>query len=499
MTMLPISRKHLAAAMLAGIALRLFFIVHFPFSSGDTKFYEELARNLLDHGVYGLFVRGELTPVDVRMPGYPAFLATIYAVLERSSHAVMGVQAVVDLMTCLFTALLAARFAPALQRTLVATVALWMASLCPFTANYSAAVLTEVLATFLTSASLLVFVSILADPSLNLRLRALHRRALLSRAGWWLLAGSLVGVGTLLRPETPLLLAAVGLTLSVRWWRRAAWSKLALAGLWMAVGLLLPLTPWAARNAVTLGRVEFLSPRYAEMRGDFVPRGFHAWTQTWMVRFRDAYQVTWKLNQEPIRAETLPGSAFDSDEERARVAVLLNHYNRTLQMSPTLDHQFAILAGERKARRPLRTLVFVPLSRAWLIWFTPRVELLPYSGDLWPPGEKWRSNQTDFGVTLGFGILSFVYAGLAFLGVARCRAKPGVALLITFLVIRTAFLTQLQTVEPRYVIVCFPAVLALGAVAWARTRSGTKLTTIIALEQVRPTSDPISQAATSQD
>jgi hypothetical protein len=166
-------------------------------------------------------------------------------------------------------------------------------------------------------------------------------------------------------------------------------------------------------------------------------------------------------------------------------------------MSPTLDHQFAILAGERKARRPLRTLAFVPISRAWMIWFTPRIELLPYSGDFWPPGEKWRSNRMDFGVTLGFGFLGFVYAGLALSGVARSRTQSGVVLLITFLVVRTAFLTQLQTVEPRYVIVCFPAVLALGALAWAGTRSARGQTTILALEHVCETVDSTSQVATS--
>jgi len=68
--------------------------------------------------------------------------------LQTPSHcyggqrtAVMTVQAVVDLMTCLLTALLAARLASS-KRTLVTTAALWTAALCPFTANYSAAVLT---------------------------------------------------------------------------------------------------------------------------------------------------------------------------------------------------------------------------------------------------------------------------------------------------------------------------------------------------------------------
>ena len=77
----PFSYTQLGAALVAGLALRLFFIWHFPFYSGDTKFYEELARNWMDHGVYGLYVRGALTAVDMRVPGYPAFLAAIYFVI----------------------------------------------------------------------------------------------------------------------------------------------------------------------------------------------------------------------------------------------------------------------------------------------------------------------------------------------------------------------------------------------------------------------------------
>src|ERR1700685_3126012 len=83
-----LSYRHLVAALSLGLALRLFFIIHFPFYAGDTKFYDELARNLLDHRVYGLFVHGQLTPVDMRMPGYPAFLAGVYAVFGRMTRAV---------------------------------------------------------------------------------------------------------------------------------------------------------------------------------------------------------------------------------------------------------------------------------------------------------------------------------------------------------------------------------------------------------------------------
>ena len=461
----PVSYKHLVAALLAGLALRLFFIVHFPFEAGDTHFYRELARNWLDHGTYGLFVRGQLIPVDMRMPGYPAFLAAVYAMFGQTGKAVLIVQAIVDLMTCVLAALIAARLAPDSRRTVVATAALWLAALCPFTANYTAVLLTETLATFLTILALFLFVCVLGHPSMDLPLRSFDRKSLRSATGWFLLGGVLVGVGTLVRPEAPLILIAVGLVLCSRWRRRANWPKLALAVSWMAVGLLLPLTPWAARNARTLGRVEFLAPRYAETQGDFIPRGFFEWTRTWMVRFGDAYRVPWKLGKAPIPIETLPVSAFDSAAERVRVEALLSRYNSDLKMTPVLDQQFALLARERTARRPMRTYLFIPVCRAWMIWFTPRIELLPFSGKLWPPGERWRGNRVDFGVTLGFGILNCIYLVLAVVGAWRCRSHPALALLMIFVFIRTALLTQLQTVEPRYVIVCLPVVLALAAQA----------------------------------
>jgi hypothetical protein len=136
-------------------------------------------------------------------------------------------------------------------------------------------------------------------------------------------------------------------------------------------------------------------------------------------------------------------------------------------MTPVLDREFNALARERTARRPIRTYIKIPLARMWTMWFTPRIALLPYSGNLWPPADKWRSNSTDFGVTLGFGILNFVYFGMALIGAWRFRSQPAIAFLVTLVMVRTVFLTQLQTVEPRYVIVCYPVILALGALAWS--------------------------------
>ncbi|HEY6945745.1 MAG TPA: hypothetical protein VI431_11450, partial [Candidatus Acidoferrum sp.] len=44
-----------------------------------------------------------------------------------------------------------------------------------------------------------------------------------------------------------------------------------------------------------------------------------------------------------------------------------------------------------------------------------------------------------------------------------------VAFFLFFFLLRTAFLTSLETPEPRYVLECFPALIALGAAAiWKR-------------------------------
>ena len=453
------------AAFGLGLALRLFFVLHFPSEAGDTRIYEELARNWHDYGVYGLFINGHLTPVDIRVPGYPAFLATVSAVIGQSRLAVMFCQALLDLLTCFLAATLAGRLAPPASRERVSTAALWLAALCPFTANYTAVLLTEVVVTFFTTLALLIFVYA-ADGQEEFRLRVgIHSFSL----GLWFAGGLVVGMGTLVRPETPLLLTAVGIVLGVRWRKPADWPRLLRASLWMTGGLFLVLLPWGVRNWTSLDRVQLLAPRYAQLPEEYVPRGFFAWTKTWLVRFRDVYLVMWKLEDEPIYLADLPASAFDSEQEREQVRTLLAEYNEHLKIPPPLDGKFARLARERTHRHPLRTFLWIPFSRAGTIWFTPRVELLPYSGHLWPLSQQWDEDREDFLVTIGLGLLNVFYIGLAIFGAWRRRTCRGIWLLACYFVIRTAFLTQIEAPEPRYVMVCFPAVLSLAALSWIKS------------------------------
>jgi hypothetical protein len=461
-------RANAAAAVLAGLVLRVYLVLKFPVTdTGDAPFYIELAWNWLKNGVYGFPVYGRLTAVDMRVPGYPAFLATVFALAGgQSTRAVMLAQVVVDLATCFIIAFIAARVAPVASRRRVALAGLWLAALCPFTANYTAVVLTETLVIFLTALATLVLLQTdvggvqVGDPK--------AARAASFLANPWFLAGIVVGFGTLVRPETPLLLFAAGVVLVGKWWRPVDWGKLIRANLLMALGLLIPLAPWAARNWHTLHDVQFLAPRYSELPGEYTPLGFSAWTDTWMWRFRDVYLTQWKVNEEEIEIDQLPPYAFDSPDEKERVADLIDEYNEALTIDPSLDQGFREMAMERTAHHPLRTYVKVPLLRTLTLWFTPRVELLPSSGHLWPVREEWQDDRPDFLVTLALTFANGIYIVLAIAGAWLARRRPGWLLLILYCVIRTLFFVEfVDTPEPRYVLECFPAVLALAAQVFA--------------------------------
>ena len=113
----------------------------------------------------------------------------------------------------------------------------------------------------------------------------------------------------------------------------------------------------------------------------------------------------------------------------------------------------------------------VPFQRALTMWFTPRVEMMGYSGNLWPLQKSYEDDPVDFDVTLLFGAIGILYVALALAGAVRIfvwragLAGPqiwAVGLLVLFCILRTAFLTRVEAPEPRYVLECFPRCLRWG-------------------------------------
>jgi hypothetical protein len=463
-------------AFLAAVCVRLFFLFKFPASSGDAVVYEQIAINWLQHHVFAMNIGDSIVPVDLRMPGYPAFLAIVYAITRRTGPAarfyVDMAQMLVDVGTCAiigaFAALLAllARPRPVLRDVYMA--ALWLAALCPFTAHYVAAPLTETWATFFTALAFLLLSLLVA------RARSPQGESASDRwACSWdfrplaALCGFAVGFGTLFRPETPLLLMIAFVVLAYLLLRAREIRRLILVYLIMLCGFALPLLPWVLRNAITLHEFQPLAPKNTMLPGELDPKGFMAWERTWLYRFRDVYLVSWRLNDEEIRLEDIPPSAFDTPEERELVASVLEKYNDETTWTADEDAVFAQLARERTARHPLRTYLWIPLRRAVRIWFTPRIELLPVSGNVFPLRYMHEEDPVDQRVTISYFFLNVIYVGLGLAGVWKLwrypSVRPAVAFIVLYILVRTAFLANLETPEPRYVLVCFPAIIAFAA------------------------------------
>ena len=462
--------------LLAGACLRLLFVFKYPAASGDTVLYEQFATNWLKLGKLAMDINGQPTPVDLRMPGYPAFLAIVYALTgstgEIARMPVMLAQVLVDLATCVVIAALAALLVRLCSQQFkskrVFLFALWLAALCPFTANYVAVPLTEVWAVFLTAVAFVLLAVVAAQVS-GTCVSLPGGRELPEKDTWKVaaLAGLVVGLGALMRPEAPLLLITTFVALALWMLPHGHLKRWAMLCAIMGFACAVPLVPWTIRNALTLHEFQPLAPKDTTLPSEVDPKGFMAWERTWLYRLRDCYLVAWKLNDEEIHMEDIPDWAFDTAEERARVAAVLETYNNEITWTAEEDAVFAQLARERTARHPLRTYLWIPLRRAVRIWFTPRIELVPVSGHVFPLAYQHEEDPVDQRVTILFFLGNVVYVALALFSawkLWRCpAARAPLIVLLLYTVVRTAFLTTLETPEPRYVLECFPAVLALGA------------------------------------
>ena len=382
--------RFFVCATLAALALRTFFLIKFPHVTSDSYFYGDLAKNWLLRGIYGLTGEGtRIVPTFARLPGYPAFLALIFAIAGIDHYgAALLVQVLVDVGTCFLVADLARRCVS--ERA--AKAAFLLAASCPFLAQYSAAALSETLEIFFTA--LAMDYAVIGLDNLNI-------------AGMrpWAVCGACVAACTLLRPDGGLLLAGIGVYLGIvllRRWRSGATAwPLVRAGIVVAVCALAPLTLWGVRNWHTLNRFELLAPRYATEVDEFVPFGFTRWIRTWIADYTSTEEIDWNVPGETVDPNNLPARAFDTAAQREATFALFDQYNQVRRMTPDLDAQFGALAQERIRSHPVRYYVGLPLMRIADMWLRPRTELLP-------PDSRWYdfTDDTQWVVlAVGFGVL----------------------------------------------------------------------------------------------
>ncbi len=308
---------------LAGVLLRAVFIFGFPSVTIDSFVYGDIAKNWLQHGIYGLTDGGAVVPTFIRLPGYPAFLAAIFALFGMENYrAVLIVQIIIDLCTCFLIADLARRiFSERISRT-----GFLLAALCPFFANYCASALTETLEILFTVLALDFAVAGLQSDN---EVRLLP----------WVGCGLSAGAAILLRPDGGILMVSIGIfliALAIRRRRNLLGPILILAVLSLA-----PLFPWAVRNLHTLHKFQPLAPRYANEENEFVPMGFNRWIKTWIADYASVEEVYWQVPGSQIDFNHLPNRATDNEVQRAETSVLISDYNQSLHITPALDARFA--------------------------------------------------------------------------------------------------------------------------------------------------------------
>jgi hypothetical protein len=433
-------------ALVAGATLRLWFIHAFPQIQGDTLLYGDIARNWLTHGIYGRSLTQPggptaIIPTLVRLPGYPAFLALSFAAFGTQNYfAVLYLQVVIDLATCL----LIAGFVARICGPRAAMAALWLAMLCPFTANYVAMPLTETPSIFCVALGLYAFAAVLDRPSLK----------------WILVLAFALSYAALLRPDGALL--AVALLPALVFYGRLPQSlRVALI-----CGLLslLPFAAWTLRNWHTFHVFQPLAPRSATDPGEPKASGFQRWTKTWLADFASTYEIYWNVPGDEIDIHTLPARALDGDERKT--LDLIAQYNAGDLLTPQLDARFAALADERIRAHPFRYYVTLPLLRLADMWFRPRVEMLDIELRWW----QYRLHHAETQISYAYGALNLLYLLAALIGLFYWPRFA--TAMVAYILLRCMLLATLDAPEPRYTLECFPLIIAFASAAVAKAWPG---------------------------
>jgi hypothetical protein len=439
-----------ALALAAGLALRIWMLRAFPQISGDTLIYGNLAKNLLLHGQFAITdASGVLHSTLIRLPGYPLFLALCFRLFGIDNYtAVAYVQIALELAGCLLLADFARRIASPRIGSGAAQCTLWLSALCPFTASYAVAPLTETLTLFAIALALWA-------------LARFHARPQWSAALCFTFA---VSYAALLRPDGALVGVALAPAIVIGLDRtaipRAKLQRMCVVGVLLALA---PFAAWTARNWKVFHIFEPLAPRYATDPGESSNPGWQRWVKTWCLDFVSTYDIYWNVPGNAFDLTKLPSRAFDSPQQYAETVELAKAYDENGQdISPDLDARFARLAQERVQAHPLRFYLWLPLGRMADMWLRPRVENLPIDLDWWVYAHHNQETR-----------ISWTYAGLnalyLLLGLAGLCLRPRYwPWMLAYIVMRSLLLTTIEGPEARYTLECFPMLFALGGIGvWA--------------------------------
>ena len=440
----------LLLALTAALGLRLYALHRLFQVSGDSLIYGDIAKNLLQHGVYGLNQGNGIEPTLIRLPGYPFLLVGCFRLFGMENYyAAAFLQILLEVAGCLLVADFARRIAPPALSRRAAHLTLWLAALCPFTASYCAAPMAETPTLFAIALALWAVACFRERPG--------WRHALTFTFA--------VTGATLLRPDGALVAVALAPALLFGL-KRGCIAPLRLARMAL-VCLLLALAPfalWTLRNWRTLHTFQPLAPRLATDPGEDPHLGWEAWVKSWCLDFHSTYFIYWNVPFDQLDPALLPARAFDNADQRARTLQLIDDYNKKYELTPQIDHRFAELAAERARLHPWRTRLGLPLGRMADMWLRPRTENLPIDLDWW----QYSRHHAETRFSWIWAGLNLAYLLAAAAGLWR---RPRLWLpMLAYMALRSALLTTVEAPEARYTLECFPMLFALAGVALAGGR-----------------------------
>jgi 4-amino-4-deoxy-L-arabinose transferase-like glycosyltransferase len=414
----------------------------FVYAGSDSYGYNKLADELRRGGRYALGPPPE--PLHyARPPLYPLYVA----VIKRDGRAEMSggegwqrIKRANVWLEVVGTGLLLYYLTRRLAGRGAALLALALLMLLPFNALATPAALTETLATFLAVALLAVLVHLAHgdDPP---------------RRRWFAVAGGLLALGVLTRPDglllAPAFLPAV--------WRAGDWRARARVAALALLGFALVFAPWPARNLLRFGRPHLLGGRIDRFSRPVEHyQGSWAYLRSFARDWRPMTALTTCLYLKgctPGLGELMVHRAFDSDAERDEVARLLA-LRGAGDHTPEVSAGFQALADAKRRAHPLRTELGLPLLRFYAMWVAHHDEFLPPHA----PVASWRRALLPLSAVVFFATL----IGAALVCLARRTRLAGLTLVLAVYG-RTLILAWTFYCMPRYLLESLPLAYALFA------------------------------------
>ena len=340
------SQKYFAIAVIT-MAPCLFFVLTMPESGGDGIVYILVANNILNGCGVSMSEVGvqECIPHfgGNQGPGYPAFIALVWSLSERSDLAVRLVQTVLYVISVVYLVDGLYRYTSSSKQALIIGLVL---AISPLTVAWPRFILGETLA---LAGTLWVFAELL---------KSIHNNKL-----------RLIPIGlalimvTFIRLDAILLVVPISLAAFMIHNPTEGIKRILIIGLILA----LPWSGWLARNYL-VGLDNIFKPVIAEQY-EKTP-GIFNWTSTWSTTQYSSNAVHYPVFTLAYDEIKIDKEAYSSSGEMETVLALLKELKnfKNKPFPKYIDNRFAELAKNRKTQDPFKSFFIVPLKRITNFW-----------------------------------------------------------------------------------------------------------------------------------